>query len=226
MEKVKSQKINSLSESLLYLLTPPDIIDPDVLIPMVILAVRAGADIIQFRNKSATTRELIEVGSRLCDTVHAEGSLFLVNDRVDVAIATGADGVHLGQDDLPPAWARRLLGQKKSKIIGLSTHSVEQALQAESEGVDYIGFGPIYSTPAKSGWLAIGTESFTVLNEKIRIPYFAIGGIDLFNIGQVVNAGASRIALCNGVFGQEDIVHAAALIKKQLLLKNARDRYS
>ncbi|MGA1864632.1 MAG: thiamine phosphate synthase [bacterium] len=225
MEKVKNQEVNSLSESLLYLLTPPDITDPDALISMVVLAVRAGADIIQFRNKSANTRELIEIGSRLCEAVHAEGALFLVNDRVDVAIATGSDGVHLGQEDLPPSWARRILGQKNDKIIGLSTHSVEQALQAESEGVDYIGFGPVYSTPAKSGWPAIGTESFAKLNEKLRIPYFAIGGIDLFNIGQVINSGASRIAACNGVFGHDDLVHAAALLKKELLLKNSRDRF-
>lgn len=226
MEKVKSQKVNSPSESFLYLLTPAEIIDPSVLIPMVIQAVRAGADIIQFRNKSATTRELIEVGTRLCNAVHAEGSLFLVNDRVDVAIATGADGVHLGQEDLPPAWARRILSRKKRRIVGISTHSIEQALQAESEGVDYIGFGPIYSTSAKSGWPAIGTESFAILNKKLRIPYFVIGGIDLFNIVQVVNAGASRVAICNGVFGQDDVVHAAALIKKQLLLNNAWERHS
>ncbi len=216
MEKAKREKASNLSGSLLYLLTPSDIIDPDVLIPMVIQAVRAGADIIQFRNKTAATRELIKAGRRLCKAVHEEGAIFLINDRVDVAIATGADGVHLGQEDLPPDWARRISGSIK-KIIGVSTHSQEQAMQAAAEGVDYIGFGPIYPTQAKSGHPPIGTDSFPMLNETLNIPYFAIGGIDLSNIEQVVKAGASRVALCSGVFGQKDVAGTTARIKKQLL---------
>lgn len=217
MEKRKRKRNGNLPESLLYLLTPAHIIDPDILIPLVIQTLRAGADIIQFRNKQDSARELIRVGLRLCDAVHAHGGLFIVNDRVDVAIATGADGVHLGQEDLPISWARRILGPKKGMIIGISTHSVNQALKAESEGADYVGFGPIFPTPAKSGWPTIGTGFFPILNRRLRIPYFAIGGIDLSNIEGVIHAGASRIAVSNGVFGKKSVGKTTTLIKEQLL---------
>lgn len=215
--------MKSLSDSSLYLLTPADIIDPDVLIPMVILAVRSGADIIQFRNKmaSATTRDMIRLGSRLCDAVHMEGALFIVNDRIDVAIATGADGVHLGQDDLPVDLARHIVSRKNKMLIGISTHSPKQAMQAESEGADYIGFGPIYPTSAKSDYSGIGTGFFPLLNENLGTPYFAIGGINLENIGQVLEAGASRVAICSGIFGpKKDVAQNTQLIKKQLLSRH------
>ena len=216
MEKPKRKRIGNLPESLLYLLTPPHIIDPDILIPLTIQTLRAGADIIQFRNKQSATRDLIEVGRRLCDAVHTEGGIFLVNDRVDVAMATGADGVHLGQEDLPISWARRILGPQEGMMIGVSTHSLDQALTAESEGADYVGFGPIFTTPAKSGWQPLGTGFFKDLNQRLSIPYFAIGGIDLSNIERVIKAGASRVALCNGVFGEKEVAKTTTLIKKRL----------
>lgn len=216
MAKERREKTRRLAESSLYLLTPSDIIDPGMLIPMVIEAVRAGADIIQFRNKTGTARELIETGGALCEAVHGEGALFLVNDRVDVALATGADGVHLGQDDLPLSWARRILGSEGGGIIGISTHSIDQALQAEAEGADYVGFGPVFPTPAKSGYVPLGTAFFDGLNRRLGIPYFVIGGIHSGNIGQVREAGARRVALCNGVFGQGDVAEATALIKQRL----------
>lgn len=213
--------MKSLTESSIYLITPPDVIDPDVLIPMVIQAIRAGADIVQFRNKmaSATGRDLIEVGGMLRDAVHNEGGIYIVNDWIDVAIATEADGIHLGQDDLPLNLARHILGGKRDMMIGISTHSLEQAMRAEFDGADYIGFGPIYPTSTKPGRPALGTGFFPELNETLSIPYFAIGGINLYNIGQVVEAGASRVALCNGVFGQKDIAVQTVLIKEQILSK-------
>jgi len=216
MAKEKREKTRRLAESSLYLLTPPDIIDPGILVPMVVEVVRAGADIIQFRNKTGTTRELIETGGALCEAVHREGALFLVNDRADVALATGADGVHLGQEDLPLSWARRIIGREHGGIIGISTHSIEQALRAEAEGADYVGFGPVFPTPAKSGYAPIGTAHFAVLNKRLRIPCFAIGGIYSGNVGQVREAGVRRVAVCNGVFGQGDVAGATALIKQRL----------
>ena len=222
MEKLKRKRNGSLPDSLLYLLTPSHIIDPDILIPMVIQTLRAGADVIQFRNKQASVRDLIRVGLGLCDAVHSHGGLFIVNDRIDVAIATGADGVHLGQEDLPISWAREILGPQKKMIIGVSTHSVDQALEAESEGADYVGFGPIFPTPAKSGWPPIGTGSFQVLNRRLSIPYFAIGGIDLSNIGEIIEAGATRVAISNGVFGNKAVGETTSLIKKQLLSVNTQ----
>ena len=109
------------------------------------------------------------------------------------------------------------MGCRNGMIVGISTHSVEQALEAESEGADYVGFGPIFPTPAKSGWPGIGTGFFPELNRRLRIPYFAIGGIDLSNIEGVIHAGASRIAVSNGVFGKKSVGKTTTLIKEQLL---------
>lgn len=210
--------MKTLSESFLYLLTPPDLLDPDILSPMIIKAIHAGADIIQFRNKMpVSVRELIAAGSRLCESAHREGAVFIVNDRIDVALATGADGVHLGQEDLPLIWARRILSKGNKMAIGISTHSIDQAAQAESEGADYVGFGPVYPTSAKPEYTPVGTGSFSALNKILSIPYFVIGGICMNNIDQVAESGARRVAVCNGVFGQKDISSAAASIKRRLL---------
>ncbi len=226
MERKKNNIISSLLNSSLYVLTPPDIIDTDLLIPMVIKAIRAGADIIQLRNKmpGVTARELIKVGLILSKAVHKEGAIFIVNDRIDIAMAVAADGVHLGQEDLPINLARPIIPPGRNLIIGVSTHSIEQAIQAESGGADYIGFGPIFPTSAKSSHPGIGTGFFPLLNKTIGIPYFAIGGINSENITQILGAGASRIAICSGIFGEKDISCKTKLIKSQLLLKNKKQQ--
>ena len=119
---------------------------------------------------------------------------------------------------IPVELARDIMGKKRGLIIGISTHSLEQALLAESKGADYIGYGPVFPTSAKSGIPGIGTESFTLLNRRINIPYFAIGGINSGNISQVLEAGASRVAICSGIFSETDIAKSTRLIKQKLCL--------
>jgi thiamine-phosphate pyrophosphorylase len=141
------------------------------------------------------------------------GKLFFINDRPDLALAVGADGVHLGQDDLPVAVVRKLArGAGKKLSIGKSTHSLEQALAAEAERTDYIGVGPIFRTPTKAGYHPVGLDLITQVRRQVRLPFVAIGGIHLANINQVLNAGATRVAVVRAVFSAEDPKNAAKLL--------------
>ena len=177
-------------------------------------AIAGGADVIQLRDKGSSDREIVEAGRAIRKAVGKDKAVFIVNDRPDIALAVGADGVHLGQDDIPVMAARSILG--KDKIIGLSTHSLEQAAEAQNSGADYIGVGPIFSTPTKPDYKAVGLE----LIEKIKgingIPFVAIGGIDESNIGDIIAAGGLRVAVVRAVCSAEDIRAAAKILKDKL----------
>jgi thiamine-phosphate pyrophosphorylase len=152
----------------------------------------AGVDAVQIREKEAEARDVIRAGAVFRDAAERHGALFIVNDRVDVARALDADGVHLGQDDLPPEAAREMLG--KEAIIGLSTHSREQ-LEVASPEADYVSCGPVWETPTKPGRLAAGLELIRVAVRDESRPWFAIGGIDAATLPEVVAAGATRIVV-------------------------------
>ncbi|MDD5270913.1 MAG: thiamine phosphate synthase [Candidatus Omnitrophica bacterium] len=177
-------------------------------------AVEGGADIIQLREKDMPAREIVTLGRAIRKAMAGTGALFIINDRPDIAAATGADGVHLGQDDLPPEEARAIIG--RDKVIGVSTHSLEQALAAEKAGADYIGVGPVFATPTKPDYIPVGTGLVREVSKAVRIPFVAIGGIDAGNIGQVLDAGASRIAVVRAVCGASDVRNAAKSIKERL----------
>lgn len=177
-------------------------------------AVAGGADVIQLRDKGSEARELVEAGRAIRKAVGKDKAVFIVNDRPDIALAVGADGVHLGQDDLPVAYARSILG--KDKIIGLSTHSLEQASGAQNSGADYIGVGPVFSTPTKPGYKAVGLGLIEKVREMNGIPFVAIGGIDESNIDDVIAAGGSRVAVVRAVCGAEDVIGAAKRLKDKL----------
>ena len=167
------------------------------------MAIQGGADTIQFRQKSGATREMIKICremKRLCEDADVA---FIVNDRVDVAIASNADGVHLGQDDFPIPLARKLLGE--TRIIGGSAVTLEEAQECFSEGADYIGFGPVYPTTSKDD--AGPVTGIKLLNEvvdAISIPIIAIGGITVENTPEVIRAGAQGIAVISAVCCQEN----------------------
>ncbi len=167
--------------------------------------IRGGAKVIQLRDKSATTRELIKAGESLRDLAHSNNVTFIINDRVDVVVACDADGVHLGQDDLPVRCARRLMGER---IIGVSTHTIDQALRAEEEGADYISIGPIFSTELKPDYPPVGLELIHQVKGEVKIPFVAIGAINMGNVGQVIKAGADNIACCQAVMKAQDIKKA------------------
>lgn len=167
------------------------------------LAIAGGADTIQLRQKAGSTRELIETATQIQAFCKKAGITFIVNDRVDVAIAAGADGVHLGQDDFPIPLARKLLGEKA--IIGGSAGSLEEAKKCIAEGVDYVGFGPVYKTASKDdAGPAAGLELLNLIAEEIPLPIVAIGGITAGNLTDVMKTGVYGIAVISAICCQEN----------------------
>lgn len=153
-----------------------------------------GATLVQLRWKPAPTAALIAAAREIRRLTREHGALFLVNDRVDVAMAADADGVHLGQDDLPLEAARRLLGPEA--VIGVSTHDLDQARAAERDGADYVGFGPICETVTKStGYAPRGLTALREARRAIHLPIVAIGGIREENAGEALAAGADAVAM-------------------------------
>ena len=178
-------------------------------------AFRGGVDILQLRSKALPDRTLLDLGTKIRPLARKFGRLFIVNDRIDLMLALEADGVHLGQDDLPIECARRIIGNR-SKLIGCSTHNLKQALEAERKGADYIGFGPIFQTPTKPDYRPVGLRAIREVARRVRIPVVCIGGIDRSNIQEVVRAGAKRIAVVRAVFSAPDSYQAAFELRRLL----------
>lgn len=204
---------NRLGRSLLYLVTPesPRMGDLDEFLPRVL---EAGVDVVQLRCKQMEARELLERSAVVRRRTSEFGALFIVNDRVDVAIAAGADGVHLGQDDLPVAEARRQMGPVP--VIGLSTHSREQLIAAMHTEADYAAVGPVFPTPTKPGRPSVGLDLVSFAADRAPKPLFAIGGIDPSNVQRVVEAGASRIAVVRALVQADDPGAAARALVRAL----------
>lgn len=192
------ERQHKLQEARLYLVTMPK----DNLAATVEAALQGGLTLVQYRGKAGEDQEHLAIAQELCDLCHQYNALFLVNDRVDMAIAVGADGVHLGQTDLPVAVARSLLG--KDHIIGQSTTSPEELQKALDAGVDYVGVGPVYVTPTKPGKAASGLEYVRYAAQKVSMPWYAIGGIDPDNLSEVIQAGASRVAVVRSLMMAEN----------------------
>lgn len=199
----------------LYCIT--DLFDEDpAIFKKVESAYRGGADIVQLRSKTLSDRALFRMGLRFRELADRYHKLFFVNDRPDLVLAVGADGVHLGQEDLPTEAVRRIFKGKKI-WVGRSTHSLSQALQAASDGVDYIGVGPIFETPTKPAYPAVGLKLVRQVRKKINLPFVCIGGIDHKNISQVLAAGATRAAFVRAVFQARDIYQATRTFKEAIL---------
>ncbi len=178
-------------------------------------AIRGGADVIQLRDKQAPGRELLEAACALLRVTRAAKVPLIVNDRLDVAMAAGADGVHLGQDDVPVADARALLGP--GKLIGHSTHSLEQALAADRAPIDYLAVGPIFATPTKPDYADVGLELISQVRARVRKPFVVIGGLDASRLAAVRHAGASCVAVVRAVCGADDPESAARELKRALV---------
>ena len=172
-------------------------------------AIGAGCRIVQYREKAKSTREMVAEARELANICRGR-AIFLVNDRIDVALAANADGVHIGQDDMPYAEARRLLGH--DRIIGLTTHSVEESLDAERLGADYIGLSPIFATTTKAdAGAGCGLDMVRRVRMATGLPIVAIGGISLHNAGSVIEAGADSVAAISAVVCAEDPAAQAGL---------------
>jgi thiamine-phosphate pyrophosphorylase len=173
----------------------------------------SGARILQLRLKDYPSRDLLTIATAIAVLCRERGALFIVNDRADIARLAGADGVHVGQDDLPLAAARMIVGD--NMIVGVSTHSVEQARAAESGGADYIGFGAIYSGGLKNVANAQGLERLRTVRAAVKLPIVAIGGITEATVPAVLEAGADAVAVITDIVRAPDL---AAKVRALLAL--------
>lgn len=204
-----------LSRTLLYLVTParPAYGDLDRFLALVL---EAGVDMVQLRDKQMEADELKPFGEIVRKRTSEHGALFIINDSVEAALACGADGVHLGQDDMPVGQARSLMGAEA--LIGLSTHSEAEVLRSGESGADYIGVGPVYETPTKAGRPAVGLGLVSYAAAETQTPFFAIGGIDLSNLRLVQEAGATRVSVLRALTDAGDPAAVAGRIKRSLLV--------
>ena len=186
-------------------------------------AVAGGATCVQLREKQASTRDFLEEARALSALLRAQRVPLLINDRVDIALAVGADGVHLGQQDMPIADARRL--GPPSWIIGVSAESIEDAIRAEKEGADYIGVSPVFATPTKTDTaLPLGLEGLRAMRMAVRIPLVAIGGVQLHNAREVIRAGADGLAVVSAIVSADSPREAAAALRREIDLERGVKR--
>jgi len=185
-------------------------------------AIDGGADVIQFRDKSASSRKLYNDALAIRKITRQTNVIFIVNDRLDIALAVDADGVHVGQTDLPARVARQLIGE--GKILGVSVETQQQAIQAEQDGADYLGVGPVFE--ARSTKPDAGEPRGLVLLKEIRhqctMPIVAIGGINAHNAKDTIRAGADGIAVISAIVSADDIAIASRELKEIIILERKR----
>ena len=173
-----------------------------------------GIDIVQLRGKNRSVNELAAVAEQLLEQTMAANIPFIINDHAAVADRVGVQGVHVGQDDDSIAQVRSAV--ERPLIVGKSTHSVTQAVAAEREGADYIGFGPLFPTPTKPDYLPIGLDSIREVHRQVKIPIFCIGGINIDNLQRVIDAGANRVVMVSALLKAHSIVDYARCVTDML----------
>ena len=206
-----SNRRRRLEDCRLCLVTSPS----DRLIATVDAALRSGVAMVQYRAKDGSDLERFEEARSLAELCHQHGALFIVNDRIDLALAVDADGVHLGQDDLPTAVARRLIGTER--LLGRSTHNLEQVRQANDEACDYLGLGPVNNTAVKPARAAVGSELVAHALQLSERPIFSIGGITSSNLDQLTGVGCRRVAVIGAIMGADDPGAACVELLRQLM---------
>ena len=199
--KMKNEKLADLK---LYLITDRKLFAVQCSMFVAIeAALKAGVKYIQLREKHLPTRKLLDLGYWMLELTKEYNAKLLINDRVDIALAVGADGVHLGQKSLPVHAVRKISDDKL--LIGVSTHSVDEAVEAEKDGADFITLGPIYETPSKLKYgTPIGIDILTRVKSKVPIPVLAIGGIKLDKVKEIMDAGADCIAVISAILAAEN----------------------
>ena len=197
----------------LYLVTDRGLARGRSTLEIVSAAVDGGATVVQLREKDCSTRDFIEQGLTIKEFLKDRGVPLIINDRVDVAQAVEADGVHLGQTDMPLAVAKKILGD--SIIIGISAESLQDAIEAEKGGADYLGASPIYATPTKTDTAPpLGLEGLQEIREAVRIPLVAIGGLNCDNAAEVIRNGADGVAVVSAIIAADDPQKAANTLKQ------------
>ena len=180
--------------------------------------IKGGVDLIQLRGKNQSIDELVDIAAELHELTARFYTPLIVNDHAEVASKVPVEGVHVGQDDDSIEVARRKAG--RAVVIGKSTHSLGQARAAQREGADYVGFGPIFATPTKPDYQPIGLKEIKQTHLDVNLPIFCIGGIKIDNLGQVIAAGARRVAMVSGLLKASDIAAYAREAKRLLLDRN------
>lgn len=201
-----AERVRHFSETDLYVVISGEFCGGRSSLDVLDAVLAASVRLIQLREKNIDDPQLYELGLAFRQKTSAVGALLIVNDRVDIALAVGADGVHLGQSDLPVSAARRIAS---GLILGVSTHSLDEALAAQSAGADYVNIGPIFPTQTKavsSG--AVGPDMITSISPHLTIPFTVMGGIKLDNIGEVLRRGARRVAVVTAVTAADDVTAA------------------
>lgn len=204
----------SLAHARLYLVLDASVANGKRLFEILKLAADNGVDMVQLRDKNGGSRQIVEFASKAIKILRHRIP-FILNDRADCALASGADGVHLGQEDLPLPAARKILGQKA--IIGISCQTLEQAKAAERQGADYIGFGSVLPTLTKPGRKAMDLRLLTKVHHKITIPVFAIGGITLTNLDSVLDRGVTRVAVTRAICLAENVGETVREFKARVI---------
>lgn len=185
------------------------------LVSIVREAAEAGATVIQLRGKKLETRQFLDVAVRVSIVLNRLEVPLIVNDRIDIALSCEADGVHLGQEDLPLPYARKILG--KERIIGISVNTIEEAEEAESGGADYIGVGPLFYTSSKDELRTIlGPDGLRSIRQKVKIPILAIGGITPDTVKEAFSSGADGIAVISAIMGAENIRNATKYLLSKI----------
>ena len=199
----------------LYVILDPSVCPDRSLLDVLKEAATAGARLFQYRNKSASMKEAYAEALVLRRTALDVGITFIVNDRCDLALAVNADGVHLGQEDLPLDLARKVMGP--DKLIGISTHNPNQVREANAGEPDYLGFGPIFKPGSKQDHdPVVGLEGLRTIRKLTSLPVFAIGGIQIDHVGEVKRAGANGVAVISAILKAPDITHAVKSFLTQL----------
>jgi thiamine-phosphate pyrophosphorylase len=176
--------------------------------------IAGGVDIIQIRAKNHSQKEIVQQTKKVVPITKASGVPLIINDHPELVRETGADGIHVGQDDLSIAEVRKIIGP--GILVGKSTHSKNQAIAAEKEGADYIGVGPIFSTPTKPDYQPVGLELIELVKNQIHLPFFCIGGIKLENADQVLKRGASRFVVVSGILQASNIQAYCQSLREKL----------
>lgn len=203
----------------LYAVTP-DVTDPEATLRTIDRLIEGGVDAVQLRCRGLSDRSALDLAKRIKERCAKSEALFIVNNRLDIAIASDADGVHIGHEDLPPAFVREMIGHRK--ILGVSTHAVPEALDAQRNGADYVSCGPVWATPTKPTYPAVGLGLIGLYRAALRVPFVVIGGVNRDNIDQVVKTGATCIAVVRGLFEAPEPMAAAQFFKQKIQINRTK----
>jgi len=199
----------------LYLVTDRDVLKGRDLGKAVEDSILGGATIVQLREKDVTSREFYAIAAKIKAITDKYNVPLIINDRLDIALAVGAFGVHIGQSDMPCIIARQVLG--KDKIIGVSVHTLEEALEAEKDGADYLGCGAVFSTSTKKDATNVSYDQLKEIKARVKIPVVAIGGINEKNLAQLKESNIDGVAIVSAILGKENIKEATENLKRNII---------